>query len=136
MNLLLYATNPKALAYEPARAWFEDQINSDDQVGIPWFTLVSYLRLSTQPAVRNPPLPVGAAMKYVEEWLACETVWTPLPTERHAEVLGELLRAVPRSGMVSDAHVAALAIEHGLTLCTADVGFRMFPGLKVHNPLQ
>lgn len=75
-------------------------------------------------------------MEYVEGWLEWDAVWVPEPTNRHFEVLSRLLAAVPRNAMVSDAHVAAIAIEHGLTLCTADAGFKMFPGLKVHNPLS
>ena len=76
------------------------------------------------------------ALQFVGEWLDWESVWTPEPTSRHYEVMSALLRAVPRAAMVSDAHIAALAIEHGLVLCSADMGFRMFPGLKFHNPLQ
>lgn len=81
-------------------------------------------------------MPMTEALTWVNEWLEWETVWIPEPTARHATVLNELLAAVPRSAMVSDAHVAALAIEHGLTLCSADVGLKMFPGLKLHNPLE
>jgi len=111
-------------------------MNSGAQIGLPWFTLVSFLRLSTQLGVRNKPMLMDEALSWVDEWIEWETVWIPEPTSQHREVLNDLLRAVPRTRMVSDAHVAAIAIEHGLTLCTADVGFRMFPGLKVRNPLQ
>jgi toxin-antitoxin system PIN domain toxin len=136
VNLLLYATNPNAAAHTATRVWFEDQMNSGERVGLPWPTLLSFLRLSTQAPFLKPPFTMDTALSFVDEWLEWETVWTPEPTERHSVILAELLRAVPRSAMVRDAHLAALAIEHGLTLCTADAGFRMFPGLKVHNPLQ
>jgi predicted nucleic acid-binding protein len=76
------------------------------------------------------------ALEFVGEWVEWETVWTPEPTTRHYEVIAELLRAVPRSRMVPDAHLAALAIEHGLTLCSGDSDFRVFPGLRFHNPLE
>ena len=111
-------------------------MNSGNRVGLAWFTIVSFLRLASQRGVRRSPMPVSVALEFVEGWLGWETVWTPHPTERHFTVLSDLLKAVPRSGMVNDAHLAALAIEHGLTLCSADAGLRMFPGLKVHNPLQ
>lgn len=111
-------------------------MNSGNRIGLPWFTLVSFLRLSSQRGVRQLPLSVAEASEYVEGWLEWDAVWTPEPTDRHYRVMSELLRAVPRSRMVNDAHLAALAIEHGLTLCSADAGFRMFPGLKFHNPLQ
>lgn len=76
------------------------------------------------------------AVTWVTEWIEWESVWIPEPTARHAEILSELLRVVPRSRMINDAHVAAIAVEHGLTLCSADIGFKMFPGLKFHNPLE
>jgi predicted nucleic acid-binding protein len=111
-------------------------MNGGHRVGLPWFTLVSFVRLSTQKSIREIPMSMSVALEYVDGWLEWETVWTPHPTERHFTVLSDLLKAVPRSGMANDAHLAALAIEHGLTLCSADAGFRMFPGLKFHNPLE
>ncbi len=111
-------------------------MNSGTQIGLPWFTLLSFVRIATQPGARKVPMPMTEALAWMNEWIEWEAVWIPEPTPRHAVVLGELLSAVPRSRMVSDAHVAALAIEHGLTLCSADAGLRMFPGLKFHNPLQ
>ena len=136
VNLLIQATDPDAVAHKAAREWFEEQMNSGQRVGLPSFTLVSFLRLSSQKRVRRNPLKVAEAMEFVEGWLEWDTVWTPQPTERHFSLISELLKAVSRSAMVNDAHIAALAIEHGLTLCSADAGFRMFPGLKFHNPLQ
>jgi len=111
-------------------------MNSGVRIGLPWFTLVSFLRLSTQQGARQKPMLMDQALEWVHEWIEWETVWIPEPTPRHNEVLSELLRVVPRSRMVSDAHIAAIAIEHGLTLCSADIGFKMFPGLTSHNPLQ
>ena len=111
-------------------------MNSGTPIALPWFTLVSFLRLATQPGIRKTPMTMMEALEWVNEWLEWESVWIPEPTTRHAAVLGELLRAVPRTRMVNDAHVAAIAIEHGLTLCSADVGLQAFPGLKFHNPLQ
>jgi hypothetical protein len=136
VNLLLHATDPAAPEHERAREWFEEQINGRNLVGLPWFTLVSFLRLSTQPGVRRLPLAVDEALEFVEDWLEWETVWTPEPTPRHHVVLAELLRKVPRTRLVNDAHIAALAIEHGLTLCSADADFKMLPGLRLHNPLE
>jgi uncharacterized protein len=111
-------------------------MNGEDRVALPWFTLISFVRLSSQKGVRPIPLPVSVAMDYVEGWLEWDAVWVPEPTDRHFHVLSQLLTALPRTTMVNDAHVAAIAIEHGLTLCSADMGFRMFPGLKFHNPLS
>jgi hypothetical protein len=111
-------------------------MNGGQLVGMPWATLQAFIRLSTNPAARRPPLSMDEALLFVEEWLEWETVWIPEPTPSHHVVLGKLLRDTPRPRLVADAHLAALAIEHGLTMCTADADFRMFPGLKVFNPLQ
>jgi predicted nucleic acid-binding protein len=72
----------------------------------------------------------------VRQWLSCDVVWQPLPGERHAELLGELLdHSWMTSRLVPDAHLAALAIEHGLTMCSTDGDFAKFPGLRWENPL-
>jgi predicted nucleic acid-binding protein len=82
------------------------------------------------------PAPVGAAWRQVEEWLDCEAVWIPMPTERHREVLGRLLsESRARANLVPDAHLAALAIEHGLVLASTDGDFARFSGLRFENPL-
>ena len=136
VNLLLYATNPQAARHEEARTWFDDLMNSGERIGLPWHTLVGFLRMSTQPASFRPPLPMDTALAFVEEWLEWDTVWVPEPTADHIRIVGELLRPVPRSALVPDAHLAALAIEHGLTLCSNDLDFRLFPGRRLLNPLQ
>jgi len=83
------------------------------------------------------PLSIAAAWETVMAWLACEPVWIPQPTEGHPEGLGALLRLPGVHGnLVSDAHLAALAIEHGLTLCSTDGDFARFPGLSWRNPLS
>ena len=104
---------------------------------MPWVSLLAFLRLVTNPRMFERPEPLAAAWDQVLAWLACETAWVPEPTERHAELLGTLL-ALPglRGNLVPDAHVAALAVEHGLTLCSADGDFARFPGLRWVNPLE
>jgi toxin-antitoxin system PIN domain toxin len=91
---------------------------------------------STNPRVYPQPLSAGDAWQQVEEWLAIDTVWIPHPTERHAEVLGRLLRAGnATANLVPDAHLAALAIEHGLVVCSTDSDFARFTGVRWENPL-
>jgi predicted nucleic acid-binding protein len=82
------------------------------------------------------PEPIGDAWRQIEAWLACETAWIPQPPERHAELLGEFL-ALPgmHGNLVSDAHLAALAVEHGLTLCSTDGDFARFRRLRWLNPI-
>ena len=134
VNLLVYATNRDVPEFGTVSAWFEDLMNSGERVGMPWHSLVGFLRVSTQPGLRRP-LTMDLALQYVEEWLEWESVWTPTPTLEHGRILADLLRQFPHSRTVPDAHLAALAIEHGLTLCSADADFKVFPSLRLHNPL-
>lgn len=136
VNLLLYATNPAAPGHDRAREWFEDVMNSGEPVGLTWATLVAFVRMATHPATFQPPLPMDTALAFVEEWLEWDTVWVPEPTPEHASIFCKLLRRLPRTRLVSDAHLAAIAIGHGLTLCSADADFRMFPELQFTNPLE
>src|SRR5439155_25935951 len=89
-----------------------------------------FLRIVTNPRVSDRSLPPADAWRQVQPWLACEPVWTPGPTERHREILGKFLELPPgvHGNLVSDAHLAALAVEHGLTLCSTDGDFARFPG--------
>jgi uncharacterized protein len=136
VNLLIYATNTSASQHAAAREWLDRQLSDIHRVGLPWPTLLGFLRLATNGRVAARPLTIAAAWNLVSQWLACEPAWIPLPTERHAEVLGKLLAEPGVYGnLVPDAHLAALAIEHGLTLCSTDGDFARFPELKWLNPL-
>ena len=98
--------------------------------------MVAFLRLVTNPRICEHPESIGDAWRQVRAWLACETAWIPQPTERHAELLGEFL-ALPgmHGNLVLDAHLAALAVEHGLTLCSTDGDFARFRRLRWLNPI-
>lgn len=135
-NLLIYAYSSSFAQHGAAREWFDRQINGVAPVGLPWASLLAFLRITTNPRMFPRPLPIAKAWDQVLIWLGCETVWTPAPTERHAGVLAILLaeRGV-HGNLVSDAHLAALAIEHGLTLCSADGDFARFAKLRWINPL-
>jgi toxin-antitoxin system PIN domain toxin len=136
VNILIYAHINAAPQHEKAREWLDQQINGSSPVGLPWASLLGFLRLTTNPRVLERPLQMAGAWQQVTAWLACETVWMPAPTERHADVLAALLaRPGVHGNLVSDAHLAALAIEHGLTLCSADGDFARFAGLRWVNPL-
>jgi toxin-antitoxin system PIN domain toxin len=137
VNLLLYATNASAGQHRTAREWLDRQLFEAPRVGLPWTTLLGFLRLATNPRVIMRPLSMTAAWQQVTQWLACESAWIPSPTERHADVLGKLLAEPGIYGnLVPDAHLAALAIEHGLTLCSTDGDFARFSELKWLNPLS
>ena len=135
-NLLVYAANQSAPEYRRARPWLDGHLSGSARVGLPWPSLLAFVRIVSNPAILRRPVTPAAAWRQVTEWLACDTAWIPLPGERHVEALGALLEdPIVTSRLVPDAHLAALAIEHGLTLCSTDGDFARFPGLKWENPL-
>lgn len=135
-NLLIYAHASSLPEHAAARAWLDDRLNGSSKVGLPWPSLLAFLRLVTNPRVFERPEPLATAWRQVEAWLACGTVWIPQPTDRHAELLGTLLAAPGTHGnRVPDAHLATLALEHGLVLCSTDGDFARFPALRWENPL-
>ena len=136
-NLLVYAHVTSFAQHEKARAWLDDRINAAAPVGLPWPSLLTFVRIISNPRIFDRPVTVSAAWDQVESWLAAKSVWIPLPTERHQHVLGPLLaNTESRANLVPDAHLAALAIEHGLQLFSTDGDFARFHGLEWENPLQ
>jgi len=131
-NLCCYAHVGSFAPHEVAREWLDRQLSGVPRVGLPWASLLGFLRIVTNPRLFDRPEPMAAAWEQVREWLA----WVPEPTAHHAELLGALL-ALPgvHGGLVPDAHLAALAMEHGLILCSADGDFARFPGLRRMNPI-
>jgi uncharacterized protein len=135
-NILIYAHVSSFAQHRVAREWLDRQLNGSAPVGLPWASLLAFLRLVTNSRVFEHPESTVDAWSQVRAWLACESVWTPEPTERHAELLGEILKLPGMHGnLVPDAHLAALAMEHGLTLCSTDGDFARFRALRWLNPI-
>ena len=135
-NLLLYAHNADAEEHAMARTWLELQFNGSSRVGLPWPSLLAFVRLACNPAVVSAALRPAIAWQHVEEWLKLENVWIPEPGPKHAAILAGFFSSSQMTGrLVPDAHLAALAVEHGLTLCSTDGDFAKFAGLKWLNPL-
>ena len=135
-NLLVYARVAGFPQHDAARRWLDARLNGTVRVGLPWPSLLAFVRLVSNPRIFERPDSIAAAWQQVEEWLDRAPVWIPSPTDQHREVLGSLLEsAAQRANLVPDAHLAALAIEHGLRLCTTDGDFARFPGLRWENPL-
>jgi hypothetical protein len=135
-NLLLYAANQSAPEHAAAHGWLDDRLNGTAPVGLPWPSLLAFVRLATNPVVVRHPVTPAAAWRQVEEWLACEPVWIPLPGGGHRVIMAGLLKASwMTSRLVPDAHLAALAIEHGLRLQSTDGDFGKFADLQWENPL-
>lgn len=136
-NLLVYAHVTSMAQHPKAQAWLDAQINSPARVGLPWPSLLGFLRLVTNPRIFNQPETLEEAWSCVMGWLDNPNVWIPQPTERHREVLATLLPVTAgRPNLVPDAHLAAIALEHGLMVCSADGDFARFSGLRWVNPLQ
>lgn len=136
-NLLLHAVDRASPFHHPSARWLTDQLNGDRRVGLPWQSLVAFLRISTHPRASAAPLRPDDAVRHIEEWLAPDVAWVPLPGSGHAAlVCGLVTRYQLRGNLVSDAHLTALALEHGLTLCSADTDFARFAELRWQNPLR
>lgn len=135
-NLLIYAHIASFPQHRTAQDWLDRRLNEEAPVGLPWPSLLAFLRVVTNPRVLERPLPIAEAWTQLRDWLDCQPAWIPIPTERHAACLAELLSAGDvQANLVPDAHLAALAIEHGLTLCSSDGDFARFSGLRWINPL-
>ena len=135
-NLLLYARDADFVHHEAARAWLVDELNAPRLVGLPWLSLGAFLRVSTHPRIFHHPLTAAQAWTQVEDWLAVETVSVPGPGPGYARILGELLiRHNVTGNLLPDAQLAALALEHGLTVYSADTDFARFTEVRWVNPI-
>ena len=136
-NLLLHAYDPSSPRHVAARNWFEATLSKPEPVGLAWITLLAFVRIGTNPRPLEHPLTIAEAGTIVSEWLEHPNVTLLNPGERHWPILRDLMtRGQARGPLVTDAHLAALAIEHGAELATTDRDFARFPGLKFFNPLE
>jgi toxin-antitoxin system PIN domain toxin len=136
-NLLLYAYHRRSPQHEASRTWLEAVLGGPDLVRFTWLTLWAFLRIATNPRVFEHPLSTTEAEAAVAAWLAQPNAGLLEPGERHWEILTRLLRGGQTSGpLVMDAALAAIALEHGATLCTTDRDFARFPALRWKNPLE
>lgn len=134
-NVLLYAVNESAEHHEEARNWLDGALNGRSTVGFSWLSLLAFLRLSTKVGLFPAPLPVDAALGQVRAWLAQPSSVVLEPTQRHLDVLAGLLGPLGTSGnLSSDAHLAALTVEHRGEVVTYDSDFGRFPGVVWRTP--
>lgn len=135
-NLLLYAVDEDSPHHGAAAIWLTEVLNGDRRVGLPWQSIGAFLRIITHPRVTRRPLSGPEAWSFVADWLAAAPVWVPPASARTAAVLGELQQEAQVTGnLVPDAQLAALAMEHGLTVMTADTDFGRFRSVTWENPL-
>ena len=137
VNLLVYAYSDGTPFHDAARRWWEGAVNGSETVGLGWAVISGFVRLMTDRRLLAPPMQPGRAIGHVREWLGCEHVVTIHPGSDHLELLQRNLDAVGvGADLVPDAHIAALAMEHGAEVHSNDADFGRFPGLRWHNPLQ
>ncbi|MGQ0647967.1 MAG: type II toxin-antitoxin system VapC family toxin [Gemmatimonadaceae bacterium] len=136
LNILLYATNADSARHEAASVWLQRTIGGTESVALPWVVLLGFVRMTTSGRVFTRPMAPDAAIAIVDGWLARPNVVALRPGPNHWSVLRSLLSGAGTAGnLTTDAHLAALAIEHGCELCTTDSDFARFPGLNWRNPL-
>lgn len=136
-NILLYAEDRLSPRHQPAREWWDAQLSGSATVCLSWSVINAYIRIGTNPRVFDRPLSLAGATARVQSWIEQPCVRLIVPTERHWAVFRELLKAGQAvANLVSDAHLAALAIEHGCELMSTDADFARFPGVKWRNPIK
>jgi toxin-antitoxin system PIN domain toxin len=135
-NLLIYAVDTDSPYHARASAWFADLLSGTTPVGLAWFVILTFLRITTRPGIMRRPQTPERALGFIDEWLAQPYVTQLGPGENHWPIFRNLLKTTGTAGnLVPDAHLAALAIEHGCTVYSTDHDFKRFPGVEHINPL-
>ena len=135
-NILLYAVDEDSAYHTAAKEWLEDVLSGPRRVGLPWQSLSAFMRIVTNPRAVPDPMDPADAWEMVEAWLDTPNAWIPEPGHGYRRILGQLVRGLRPSGnLMTDAALAALAIEHGLAVVSADSDFARFTQLTWINPL-
>ena len=137
VNLLVDATMSAGRDHEAARSWLEERLDGTARVGLPWASLTGFVRVAAQPYAWESPLTVDQALSVVRSWFSNPCAWVPEPGPRHLEILDDLVAAAPSVRLVTDAHLAAIALEHGLEVVSRDRDFARWSslGLRSSDPL-
>jgi len=136
VNLLLYAYDSSSKNHSKAKNWWESKLSQAQPVALPWTTILAFLRIVTNPRILTSPLDIAEASEIVQSWLERPMVFIPAPTEQHWIILKKLLiESQSPANHVPDAHLAALAIEHGALLCSSDRDFLRYNELRWENPM-
>lgn len=137
VNLLVGASMTAAIGHGESRSWLQERLAGTARVGLPWASLTGFIRVVGQPRIWERPMPVADALSVVRSWLSRPCAWIPEPGARHLELLDMLLQSQPSARLATDAHLAAIAIEHGLELCSRDRDFARWTdlGLRSSDPV-
>lgn len=136
LNVIIHAYNRGSALHLAAKDWWEETLSDARPVGLCWAVMLGFLRLTTQRHILREPLRIAEACGEVRAWIAQPAVAVLEPGRRHATIVFDLLERLGTAGnLTTDAHLAALAIEHQCELCSTDADFARFPGLRWTNPL-
>ncbi len=136
VNLLIYSIDRDSAHHSRAHGWFEGVLNGTNLVGLPWIVILAFLRIATRAGVLRKPMSVETAVDYCQSWLDLGSVQLVVPGAHHWPIFRNLLLSVGTAGnLTSDVHLAALALEHGCAIYSADNDFKRFPGITHVNPL-
>lgn len=135
-NILLYAEDSCSEHHEAARTWWDGQLSGSDPVALCWPVLTAFIRIGTNARLHQRPLTLKEAVERVQSWLDQPCVRIIHPTDAHWPIFEQMLRVGnATANLVSDAHLAALALEHRCVLYSTDTDFARFRGLKWKNPV-
>lgn len=136
-NILLFARNAADPSHDRARRWLESALNGETRIGLPWSSLGAFQRIATNPRAFADPLTPDDAWQQIEEWLDAPRAWIPQPSDRFSDILGRLVREHQVTGpLVTDAQLAALAIDHGVPVVSSDADFARFADVRWIDPLR
>ncbi|HLX62719.1 MAG TPA: type II toxin-antitoxin system VapC family toxin [Planctomycetota bacterium] len=136
VNVLIYAVDKKSPFHAACEKWLVETLNGAEPVSFTWHSLLGFVRISTNPRAMALPLTIDEAFDFVDEWLAQPLSHIVEPSDKHSGTLRSVLLAAGMAGnLVSDAHLAAIAIDHGVEIVSCDTDFARFPGLKWFNPV-
>jgi len=136
-NILIYAIDADSPHHRSARRWLEEALSGTTPIGFAWIVVLAFLRLTTRSGILRKPLKAERAMAFVDEWLAQPYVRAVSPGEGHWAILRKLLSDSGAAGnLTSDAHLAAIALELGASICSTDADFGRFPGVDRISPLR
>lgn len=134
-NVLLYAVDSTSAHHEQSRWWLDASLAGAEAIGLAWVALLAFIRVGTNPSILPTPMTADEATSQVETWLGAPAAVVVAPTSRHSSVLRGLLRDTGTAGnLTTDAHLAAVAIEHGAEIVSYDRDFARFPGVRHRLP--
>jgi len=136
-NILLYAEDKLSPHHEEARLWWDTQLSGESPVCLCWYIITAFIRISTNRRIFHRPLTIEHAVQRIQSWIDQPCLRIIYPTESHWQLFQTMLQeGQANANLVPDAHLAALAIEHGCVLYSTDSDFSRFPKLKWKNPLK